>query len=185
MPKSPPDLMSIHTVAFDFDGVFTDNKVWVDQNGIESVRCDRGDGLAFDIVRALQKEGKLNIEFFILSKEPNPVVLARAKKLKLKCHHGISNKLSYMHDYLSNKLPYSTDYFSGLVYFGNDLNDLPLMRKSGYAVAPADAHTRVLAIADLVLNERGGEGCVRSFIEKLLGIDKLTEEELDELISNC
>ncbi len=89
MPKPFPALAAIHTVAFDFDGVFTDNKVWVDQDGRESVRCDRGDGLAFDLVRAFQKRGKLNAEFFILSKEPNPVVLGRARKLKLDCHHGI------------------------------------------------------------------------------------------------
>ena len=69
MPKPLPPLAAIHTVAFDFDGVFTDNKVWVDQDGRESVRCDRGDGLAFDLVRAFQLRGKLNAEFLILSKE--------------------------------------------------------------------------------------------------------------------
>ena len=78
MPKPFPVLKTIHTVAFDFDGVFTDNKVWVDQNGRETVRCDRGDGLAFDLVRAFQREGKTTANFFILSKEANPVVLARA-----------------------------------------------------------------------------------------------------------
>ena len=46
-----PDWRSVHTIVFDFDGVFTDNKVWTDQNGQESVCCDRGDGLAFDILR--------------------------------------------------------------------------------------------------------------------------------------
>ena len=47
--KKLPDWRDLHTIVFDFDGVFTDNKVWVDQNGVESVRCDRGDGLGFDI----------------------------------------------------------------------------------------------------------------------------------------
>ena len=40
---------NIHTIIFDFDGVFTDNKVYISENGKESVRCDRGDGLAFDM----------------------------------------------------------------------------------------------------------------------------------------
>ena len=83
MPKIFPDLTCIHTVVFDFDGVFTNNKVWIDQNGRESVCCDRGDGLAFDLVRAFQKKREINAEFFILSKESNPVVVERAKKLKL------------------------------------------------------------------------------------------------------
>lgn len=185
MPKPFPALEAIHTVAFDFDGIFTDNKVWVDQEGREVVRCDRGDGLAFDLVRAYRQRGKLNAEFFILSKEPNPVVLGRARKLKLDCHHDIRDKLSFMREYLSTRFPLSPNSFAGLVYLGNDLNDLPLMRHAGYAVAPADAHPKVRAIAHLILEQRGGEGFVRTFIERLLGIDQLTEEEIDELVSDC
>lgn len=185
MYKQLPELSDIHTVAFDFDGVFTDNKVWVDKNGIESVRCDRGDGLAFDLVRAFEKSGKLKIDFFILSKEPNPVVLSRAKKLKLECHHGISDKLSFMEKYLKAQIPDSTNPFKGLIYFGNDLNDLPLMRRAGFGVAPSDAHPMVQTVANYVLEQRGGEGCVRTFVEQLLGIENMSEEKLDELISNC
>lgn len=185
MDKFLPPLKDIHTVAFDFDGVFTDNKVWVDQDGRESVRCDRGDGLAFDFIRAFQRKAKLDVEFFILSKESNSVVLARAKKLKLVCHHGVSDKLNFMIQYLNNKLPNHTDPFSGLIYLGNDLNDLPLMRRAGYAVAPSDAHPLVRKIAHLTLEQCGGEGFVRTFIEQLLGITQLSREEIDELISNC
>lgn len=170
---------------FDFDGVFTDNKVWIDQDGRESVRCDRGDGLAFDFVRAAQRAGKLAAEFFILSKEPNPVVLARAKKLQLVCHHGIKNKLQFITEYLSARRPGIENPLDGLVYFGNDLNDFPIMCRAGYAVAPVDAHPMVKSVAHLILDQRGGEGCVRAFIERLLGIDKFTKEEIDELISNC
>lgn len=185
MPKVFPDIATIHTVAFDFDGVFTDNKVWVDQNGCESVRCDRGDGLAFDLVRAFKQQGKLNAEFFILSKEPNPVVMSRARKLKLECRHGIRDKLSYVREYLKIQFPTNSDSFEGFVYLGNDLNDLPLMRHAGYAVAPADAHPKVCEVAHLVMEQRGGEGFVRAFIERLLDINQLTEEKIDELISNC
>lgn len=184
MSKPVPLLAAIHTVAFDFDGVFTDNKVWVDQDGRESVRCDRGDGLAFDLVRAFKKRGKLNADFFVLSKEANPVVLARARKLKLDCHQGIRDKLTFMREYLANRFPSSPDVFVGLVYVGNDLNDLPLMRRAGYAVAPADAHPMVLDIAHLVLEQCGGEGFVRAFIERLLDINQLSKEEIDELVSD-
>ena len=183
--KTFPLMADIHTVAFDFDGVFTDNKVWVDQDGRESVRCDRGDGLAFDFVRAFQQSGNLNAEFFILSKESNPVVLERSQKLKLDCHHGIHDKLTFIRSYLATRFPSRPDSFAGLVYLGNDLNDLPLMRHTGYTVAPSDAHPKVQEIAHLVLEQRGGEGFVRAFIEHLLGINQLTKEEIDEFISNC
>jgi len=185
LSKPVPAISAIHTVVFDFDGVFTDNKIWVDQEGRESVRCDRGDGLAFDLVRAFQLQGRFTAELFILSKETNPVVLARAKKLKLNCHHNVSDKLGFMTEYLATRMPGHEDPFAGVVYLGNDLNDLPLMRRVGYAVAPMDAHPLVCKSAHLVLTRRGGEGFVRAFIELLLGIDKLSKEEIDELVSYC
>ena len=185
MLKPLPSFADIHTVAFDFDGVFTDNKVWVDQEGRESVCCDRGDGLAFDFVRAFQRQGKLNAEFFILSKETNPAVLVRARKLKLDCQHGVGNKLAFMRDYLTKRFPKVPNPFAGLIYVGNDLNDLPLMQSAGYAVAPMDAHSMVREMAHLVLEQRGGEGFVRAFIEHFLGINQLSKDEINELVSNC
>lgn len=185
MPKPLPSLQSVHAIIFDFDGVFTDNKVYVDQDGREFVRCDRGDGLAFDLIRAFQRQGKLNAEMFILSKEPNPVVMARAKKIKLDCRHGIQDKFAYIRNYLAVQFSDILDPFKGVVYLGNDLNDLQIMREVGYAVAPADAHPKVLEVAHLVLEQRGGEGFVRAFVELFLGINHLTDRELDELISNC
>jgi 3-deoxy-D-manno-octulosonate 8-phosphate phosphatase (KDO 8-P phosphatase) len=172
--RPQPALEKIHTVAFDFDGVFTDNKVYVDAHGGETVRCDRGDGYAFDLVRAYERRGTLRAEFFILSKEANPVVVARARKLGVTCHHGIRNKLEFMTEYLRTK----GKTFDGVLYVGNDLNDIPLMRKAAFAVAPADAHPRVREIADLVTEQRGGEGCVRAVIERLLGVDALSVDEI-------
>lgn len=185
MTEALPDLSDVHTIVFDFDGVFTDNKVWVDQDGRESVRCDRGDGLAFDLLRAYQTRDLIKAKCFILSKEANPVVLARAKKLKLDCIHGVSNKLEYMYDYFKRYLPNESNPFAGFIYIGNDLNDFPVMRRAGFAVAPADAHPLIQNISDLVLEQHGGQGFVRCFIEQLLKIDQLSEEEIDELISHC
>jgi YrbI family 3-deoxy-D-manno-octulosonate 8-phosphate phosphatase len=181
--KPFPALASIHTVVFDFDGVFTDNKVWVDQNGKESVRCDRGDGLAFDLVRAFQCHGRLAAEFFILSKEANPVVLSRAKKLQLDCHHGVRNKLDFMATHLGARPSGDVNPFTGLVYLGNDLNDLPLIRRAGYSVVPNDAHPLVKKYANMILPQNGGEGFVRAFIEELLDIKKLPVEELCKFLS--
>ncbi len=180
-----PSLDLIHTIVFDFDGIFTNNKVLIHETGSESVACDRSDGLAFDILRAYQKVYGLNFNYFILSKESNPVVLSRAKKLKIQCKYAVSNKLNYLENYFLDNFPHHKNPFQGLVYLGNDLNDLPVMRKAGYSIAPSDAHPFVLKIAHIILPQRGGEGFIRAFIEKLLKIDSLSTEKIDELISNC
>ncbi len=184
MPRPLPALEAIHTIAFDFDGVFTDNKVWLDQDGKELVRCDRRDGLAFDLIRMFQRRGEITAEVFILSTEANPVVLSRAKKLQLTCHHGIKHKREFIEKYLTSRFREIESSLSGVVFIGNDINDVPLMRRVGYAVAPADAHFLALGAADLVLRNSGGEACVREFIEVLLRIEKFSPEEIDELISN-
>ena len=72
-----------HTLIFDFDGVFTNNKVYLDENGKEIIRCDRSDGLAFDILRTFQEKKNWDVQYFILSTEKNPVVQKRAEKLKI------------------------------------------------------------------------------------------------------
>ena len=184
MDRDVPSLSELHTIVFDFDGVFTDNKVWVDQEGRETVCCDRGDGLALDMVRTFQRTGRLDAELFILSKEPNPVVVTRANKLKLACHHGVNDKLAFVRDHVARRFPEDPEPMSGLVYLGNDLTDLPVMRAAGFSVAPADGHPLVKAVADLVLEERGGQGFVRAFIERLLGIAHMSREEIDELVSD-
>jgi 3-deoxy-D-manno-octulosonate 8-phosphate phosphatase (KDO 8-P phosphatase) len=180
-----PELSKIHTIVFDFDGVFTDNKVYLNQDGIESVRCDRGDGLGIDFLRAYQRKGLLNAKIFILSKEKNPVVLSRAKKLKLDCVHGVQDKLAYMREYLRKLEADEESVFNGLVYLGNDLNDLPIIELAGFSVAPNDAHERVKALVDVVLPRNGGDGFVRAFVEKLLDFENLSHGEVYELVSNC
>ena len=145
-------MSAVHTLVFDFDGVFTDNRVWVDQDGRESVACDRRDGLAFDLIRAFQRRGRLHAELFILSKEPNPVVLKRAQKMKLTCHNGIGDKLTFMRDYLATRFSANPDSLTGVVFLGNDLNDLPLMRHAGYSVAPADAQAARQILLNLLDN---------------------------------
>lgn len=177
-----PAISEIRCIVFDFDGVFTDNKVYVDQNGKESVRCDRADGLGLDLLLDQLRGTSLAENIFILSKEKNPVVLARAEKLRLKCVHGVDNKLDYLNTYIAETSGLNT--LDGLVYLGNDLNDLPVVLKAGFSVVPFDAHIKIKEIATVVLSSKGGCGFVRAFIEKLLGIDSMTPEEVNEFIYN-
>jgi len=176
MAKAYPKLTDFHTITFDFDGVFTDNKVYLDQHGCETVMCDRADGLGFDFLRKTIAKQQLDIETFILSKEENPVVLARAKKLQLTCYHGIQNKAHFMDAHLKNK------DFKGLLYIGNDLNDLQIMIKAGCSIAPLDSHSKILEIASFVSNKKGGQGFLREVIEHLLGIPNMPTSDLCEFL---
>ena len=157
----------IHTIAFDFDGVLTDNKVYVDELGRETVMCDRSDGLAFDILRAFMAKYDWYPNLFILSTEANPVVTARASKLKLACFQDTKDKLSFLSSYLDSRSLGP----SGLVYLGNDLNDLPVTKLGCFIVAPYDAHPLLQSKANCVLDTRGGSGFVRQFIELICGLD--------------
>jgi len=175
--KTILDWKSIHTIVFDFDGVFTDNKVWVDQDAKESVRCDRGDGLAFDMLRRFVVKQNWTLDYFILSKEKNPVVSLRARKLQIPCMQGMSNKAHYLKEYLSNNQKIS----KGLIYIGNDLNDLAAMQLSGFSIAPSDAHPLIKQQANLTLPQKGGEGFVRAVVEKILGIEQMSIDEVAHL----
>ena len=91
------------------------------QDGIESVRCDRADSVAFDLLRNFMQKNDWALNYFILSKETNPVVTTRAKKIQVDCVQSCANKANYLSNYLAEKNLEP----AGLVYLGNDLNDLP------------------------------------------------------------
>mgnify|MGYP001191284239 CR=1 FL=1 len=161
-------LKDIHTIIFDFDGVFTDNKVYLDKDGNEFVMCDRADGLAFDLIKKFITSKGLNIDYFILSTETNPVVLSRAKKLNIKCFHGIKDKLKFVKDFFHDKYRSEDEIKNGLIYLGNDLNDLKIMDFCKYTVAPSDAHQQIIQKSKYCLSSRGGNGFIREFVEKLI-----------------
>lgn len=155
----------IDLVVFDFDGVMTDNKVHVDQDGRETVTCDRGDGWG---TQQLMKAG---IPALILSTEKNPVVAARGNKLGLPVHQGIGDKGAYLIDYLKKN---GIDA-KNVVYIGNDVNDLGCFEIVGVPVATADAHPDVLPRARLVVSRHGGQGAVRELCDLILAHTKKNE----------
>ena len=126
-------LDNIDAFVFDFDGVLTNNLVQIDENGKESVCCSRADGLAFDVMRKLEKPS------YILSTEKNPVVSARAKKLKIQALQGIKNKADALSS-LSESKGYD---LSRILYVGNDLNDFDVMKTCGYSACPIDSHIKI------------------------------------------
>ena len=126
----------------------------------------------------IYRRKNLDIDIFILSTEKNDVVISRAKKLKLKCFNGINNKLLFIKNYIYEKFQNSNSN-EGLLYLGNDLNDLNIMEFSGFSAAPADAHPIIKNIANHILINKGGHGCVRELIEKLIKLDKDTYKKLN------
>jgi len=149
-------------IIYDFDGVMTNNKVIVDQNGIESVVCNRDDVWGVSMIR-----DALKIHQFILSSESNPVVLQRAKKLNLSVFIGKIDKAESLKALIEKYEVVPEE----ILYVGNGLNDLEIMSKVGYAVCPADAHPEVQKICCKVLKSKGGDGVVLELYELLLDWD--------------
>ena len=148
----------IAALVLDFDGVITDNKVVVFQDGSEAVIADRSDGWGLGQLR------ETGLPILVLSTEANPVVSARASKLKLPCLQGLRDKWSALKSWLDE---HGIDP-AQVIYIGNDDNDLTCMANVGFIVAPADAYPRVLEIANLVLERNGGDGAVRELCDRLL-----------------
>ena len=148
-----PDLL-----VYDFDGVMTDNRVLVFQDGTEAVFVSRADGWG---IAELRKAGFKQI---ILSTENNPVVLARAKKLNIEVLQGSRDKA---HDLIAYCQTNNID-LAKVLYIGNDLNDLDAMLLVGFPVAPSDAHPEILKIAKHTSQVRGGYGVIKELSELLL-----------------
>lgn len=161
-PGNPrrPMLETIKMIICDFDGVVTNNLVLTDENGKETVSASRSDSMH---IKTLREKG---IEVMILSSEPNPVVMARAKKMGVEAMHGIGmqDKGRVMREVLEQKNVKAET----VVYIGNDLNDLPCFEIAGWSVAVADAYPEVIRAADFVLTKTGGHGAIRELCEMVL-----------------
>jgi N-acylneuraminate cytidylyltransferase len=153
-----PEAIPVRAIVTDFDGVHTDDTAIIDADGGERVRVSREDGMGVSLLR------RAGVPMLILSTEVNPVVRARADKLRVPVLHGIDDKeqalRTWAHD---NDLA-----LADIAYLGNDVNDLPAMRIVGWPVAVANAHPLVLEQARVILRRRGGEGAVRELIERVL-----------------
>ncbi len=151
----------IKVVVLDFDGVLTDNKVYVDQLGREMVCCSRADGLACEILK------KSNIKVFILSTERNPVVARRAEKINVDLLFGLTDKLGALNK-LAKQHRFSLQH---VLYVGNDVNDFTVMKACGFRASPADATKQIKKISNIHLKTKGGDGVVREIVNEIFKID--------------
>ncbi len=148
----------VDLLVLDFDGVMTDDRVWVDQDGHEMVAANRRDGLGIGMLH------KAGIPMVVLSTETNPVVAARCQKLNLPVIQGLSDKSTTLKRLILER---QLDP-AHVVYLGNDVNDLSCFPLVGCAVVVADAHPDVIPQADVVLSRPGGRGAVRELCDRIL-----------------
>jgi 3-deoxy-D-manno-octulosonate 8-phosphate phosphatase (KDO 8-P phosphatase) len=150
-----PLLEQVRMAIFDFDGVFTDNRVWVNERGEETLAFSRSDGLG---LRRLEAVG---VQCLIVSMEQNPIVGARAQKLRVECIQGVDDKLTVVRE----RADAAGLRLEQAAYVGNDINDAECLRAVGLPVVPADAWPEVKPLARWVLTRAGGAGCVREFCD--------------------
>ena len=144
-------------IFFDFDGVFTDNYVYVDENGIESVRCSRQDGIG------LSKLKSLEVDLFVVSTENNPVVRKRCEKLDIEAHYGVKDKYRVISEILVEN--YDEPVVSILV--GNDENDITASHAVNVTICVLDALPAFKEVADYITSKKGGRGAVREICDFL------------------
>ena len=144
-------LSSVKLKAFDFDGVFTDNTVYVTQGGVEYVRCWRSYGKGLSRLKGLATQA------IIISTEANRVVTTRAKKLRIQCKQGVADKAVAILKTCA-ELGVSPEQ---TMFVGNDVNDIPAFRSIKLPVAVADAYPEVLPYVLFSTENSGGFGAVR------------------------
>jgi len=157
-PAPRPMPAEVRLVVLDFDGVMTDNRVWTDAEGRETVAADRSDGWGLARLR------ERRVDVVVLSTETNPVVAARCRKLDLPCVQGAADKAASLSALLAERRLKSDQ----VIYLGNDENDLPCFPLVACALVVADAHPSALAAADRVLTRPGGHGAVREVCDLLI-----------------
>jgi len=148
-------LSAVRLIAFDFDGVFTDNTVCVSEEGGESVRCWRSDGLG--LARLLS----VGVRACIISTETNPVVSARAKKLQLPCKQGVEDKAAGILS-ICTEFQISPQH---TMFVGNDINDIPVFQSVGIPVGVADAYPEIYPYIVYRTQKLGGRGAVREICD--------------------
>jgi YrbI family 3-deoxy-D-manno-octulosonate 8-phosphate phosphatase len=171
--ESPPRRRAlparVSLLGLDFDGVLTDNRVWIAENGVESVVCSREDSLGLQMLR------ECGVAVVVLTQETNAVVSARCRKLGIPCWQGTDDKAT-----LLNRLAQDRGIrMSEVVFLGNDVNDLECMRAAGCGVAVSDAHPDVLEAADLVLGKPGGRGAVRELCDRIVSRMRSGDPQVD------
>lgn len=154
-------IKAIKILILDVDGVLTDGGMYVSEKGDQMKRYHTHDGLA---LLELSKSGKIKLGI-ISSGFTEHMVQDRAQLLGIShVYVGQEPKLEVLQKWCA-ELQISLDE---VAFIGDDRNDLKVMDAVGLAVCPASAVPAVKSISDIVLSKKGGDACVREFIDHYL-----------------
>lgn len=149
----------IQWLLLDVDGVLTDGQIHCWSDGTQGLTFDVKDGLALVLAR------EAGLKIGLLSGRDVPVVRQRAEQLGITTLMlGIADKEAEFDRFLAEHDLESQE----VAYIGDDLPDLPVLKRCGLSMAPADATYEVTSSVQLVLDRRGGRGAVRAAVEALL-----------------
>ncbi len=167
--KMPPDTVieGIKLLAMDFDGVLTDNRVWINENGDESVCCSREDSWGLTLLR------RSGVKLAVVSTERNPVVQARCRKLQIQCANGVRDKAEALQN-LANQ--WSIDR-SQIAFVGNDLNDKDALDWAGISILIGSKNRSLINLSDWYIPESGGDGALRQICDKVLDVRNKTDRK--------
>jgi 3-deoxy-D-manno-octulosonate 8-phosphate phosphatase (KDO 8-P phosphatase) len=152
----------IKFLAFDFDGVFTDNLVYTSETGEESVACWRSDGLGLSAVK------NIGIPVWVISTEKNLVVSKRCQKLGIECIQNCDDKLSALIKLLDQ---YQCE-IEDAIFVGNDINDSECLKKVGLPIIVGDSHPDIQHLAHYKTKKDGGKGAVREVCDLIIKYHK-------------
>lgn len=157
-PTLARQFRSLALIVFDFDGVMTDNRVLVTDDGREAAWCNRSDGMGIGALK------RIGLPVLILSTETNPIVKHRAAKLQVECIHESADKWASLERVLHAR---GIDPLL-VAYVGNDVNDVGCLRRVGLPICVADAYPAAKKLARFVTTRRGGDGAVREVCDAIL-----------------
>lgn len=151
---------NIKLLVLDVDGTLTDGGIYLSAKGDEMKKFNAKDGVG---IRQLMKNG---IQVGLISASINKeIVLRRAEMLKIEhCYVGDDDKLEVLKKWCV-KMQLS---LLEIAYVGDDINDVSVIEQVGLSACPADAHFSVKEKVNVVLSLKGGEACVREFIDQYL-----------------
>jgi len=156
-------------ILTDIDGVWTDGGMYYDATNVELKKFNTYDSAGVLFAH------NLHIPVGIITGENTQIVQRRADKLKVDyCYLGVKDKLSIVQN-LCKELSIT---LSQVAYIGDDLNDMDVLSKVGFAGVPVSAPEYVKQLANVPLSKKGGEGVFREFVEVIIG-----EEQLRKIIS--
>ncbi|MDY6851645.1 MAG: HAD-IIIA family hydrolase [Thermodesulfobacteriota bacterium] len=159
MGLDPARIAPIKLVIFDVDGVLTDGRIVINDKGVESKFFNVRDGHG---LKLMQRAG---LQAAFLTGRQSRVVDLRAAELGVKLvYQGVKNKIEVYEQILAEQSLTDTQ----IAFAGDDLVDLPVMRRVGLALAPIDAIDEVKAVAHYICGLEGGRGAAREMVEFIL-----------------